>query len=425
MRRHLEADGLLGRFVGIVEGVYAKLARPLLGETLGFALPPCLAGERVADEVLTVPQGSKADLELASLFHEGLTASDAQRLSEVRAWFDAHLVEAGEAEEAQYCAGPDGSWCTAPGARYSAPRASRMQLYEHVAQMYAIGAPIPLLARQPPRYLLFFDLDIYGGLEAEPGASEVHHLVWGDGERSLFKAIARAVCALYPQFAEALELVVFGASGICRLHRRYKASYHLVFPQVVVDRPVKCWPGQGALSARPPARHLRVRDHVLHCLGEDSVEGGLLESLQDALRRCCDATLLDDGQEAGSGNGELYDDPTYLNDWCEILDENPFWHEPWPESTSGLRLPYTDKQPEGQPEGRPKLPLGRWRLAIPCDPREPVAMTPLPQLLPTDWVLLGDLSNCSAAEATPWSEDALHPGVVYDECPCPECRRGG
>merc|ERR1712232_1121684 len=54
------------------------------------------------------------------------------------------------------------------------------------------------------------------------------------------------------------------------------------------------------------------------------------------------------------------DSVTYLNDWCELLDERPLWHEPWPDAQTGLRLAFTDKHEEG----RPKLPLGRWRCRL-------------------------------------------------------------
>merc|ERR1712113_1000277 len=101
--------------------------------------------------------------------------------------------------------------------------------------------------------------------------------------------------------------------------------------------------------------------------------------------------------------GDTYehdDEPTYLNDWTEILDDKPLRHEPWPDAATGLRLPFTDKVYNGSIEGRPKLPLGRWQLTtaderVPSDIRE-LEIKRLPDLEPIEWVRLADTSFLAA-----------------------------
>eukprot|EP00747_Dinoflagellata_sp_TGD_P059394 gnl/TRDRNA2_/TRDRNA2_151544_c0_seq1.p1 gnl/TRDRNA2_/TRDRNA2_151544_c0~~gnl/TRDRNA2_/TRDRNA2_151544_c0_seq1.p1 ORF type:complete len:829 (+),score=143.06 gnl/TRDRNA2_/TRDRNA2_151544_c0_seq1:314-2488(+) len=441
MRRYLEADGLWSRFTSILQDLYVDVAgRALCGELTDFSLPISMAGDcnwrsACAHEM------PDTDLEMLRAYRGSqvpMARSDAWKLCEVRAWFEAHQTED---ESAPYCTGGFEDWCASGEVRYGGCDAEdRLRLYRLVVEMFDRGVPLVVLARQAPSYPLFFDLDLYGGREGEPGADEVHNVAWLDEDKVLLRSIVEGLLQLYPQHRHGLEVGVFCSSGMCRSKGRYKASYHLVFPELIVDRPEKCWPDcpDGAKRSTP-ARHIIVRDHVLYHLTEAAdVAGSSLWALRRDLLRCCRYEVI--GGDAPSEHPEELDnlEVTYLNDWTEVLDEKPFWHEPWPEAATGMRLPFTDKAPPcqeqdeepttAQVEGRPKIPLGRWRFQKDGEAGD-LTMERLPNLDPTEWVRLGDISigagnSDGEYHLTPWVEDAIHPDVdrVWEDCPCPLCR---
>lgn len=411
VRRYLERDGHLSRFTALLEDLYAPHAnfgQPLAGEFLNFALPH-------TEQHLEVQVDSAAlGVELQLVGGSRLPPGDARKLFEVRCWFEKHHAEPGAA----YCTGhtqegdPYESWYTSGfGHFHAADEAARRELYGHILACFDLGAPLVLLARQAPLYPLFFDLDLWGGHEGESGSAEHNCIAWEGGVQFLATFIADAVREMYPQFQDGLELAVFSSSGRCRRKRRYKASYHLVFPGVIVDRPVKCSRLEDRTCEEPsPARHVVIRNHLVYRLSVGSEEGQL-QQLREDLRRCCNYDVV----EASGANTNVSEDPTYLNDWTEVLDENPLWHEPWPEALTGFRLPFTDK-PE---EGRPKLPFGRWRLT-----GQPGRLEPLPDLDANEWVRLGDISACQMSYPTPWTEAAIEE-AAWGDCCCPTCLANG
>merc|ERR1712151_1131514 len=88
--------------------------------------------------------------------------------------------------------------------------------------------------------------------------------------------------------------------GTCTKKGRFKASYHLFFPRILVDRPVKAWldSPQGDIP-EVVGRHLAVRDHVVCYLSEESEDGHCLASLQRDLWHCsdCEAVVLDSAED--------------------------------------------------------------------------------------------------------------------------------
>eukprot|EP00927_Polykrikos_kofoidii_P044801 TRINITY_DN38689_c0_g1_i1.p1 TRINITY_DN38689_c0_g1~~TRINITY_DN38689_c0_g1_i1.p1 ORF type:complete len:1009 (+),score=141.82 TRINITY_DN38689_c0_g1_i1:74-3100(+) len=515
----LKKDKLLQRFHDIVSTLYADV---VLDDELAtdFALPAAMLIE-TADmrRKVGLAEPSEIDLEmLQALRGVELPASDALRLSAVRSWFTA-CTAADDNCEAPYCSSVEDWWSTTgDDVRFDVKSWNdRDRLYENIVTMFELGAPLALLARQAPLYALFFDIDIYGyrhnvGSEKESENGEdtdarekgnyqdakyntdaatwgtaridavttesaccggtvgkevmnLTELMWeGGGLRDLILAVALALLRLYPQFRHGLEIAVFHASGYDRKSNREKVSYHIFFPQIIVDRAVKCWQtnpcvsrdvdAAGKLGCTPsphPARHVMVREHVLHCLHED---GRSQKLHQDLLSACGWEVIARETSAEGtettddSGDTAAQSGETYLNDWCEVFDENPFWHEPWPDAFTGLRLPFTDKQGDtyNQWEGRPKLPLGRWlvreatleaveksqppqevegevAISIQTHVRE-LTVERLADLDAVDWVRLGDISVCTAQTApTPWDEFGLHQGVdhLWDPCPCPSC----
>jgi len=427
MRRFLERDGFLKRFSSILNRLHGTRAcgdecHSLPGELLGFA-PPASVGKQAwspgaaasaCEEASVVLQLAKAARALA------LPWCDAPRILAARRWFDCHESEPG----APYCTGmvdkePYSGWYTpstgSVGHYAAAGEKDRLALYESVVSCFKLGVPLVLLARQPKCYPLFFDLDVYGGLEDDPNFDKVKDFAWEDEDQVLSRAIVSSVWELYPQFRGGLKVAVFSSNGLCRRKKRFKASYHLVFPDIIVDRPEKCTQASGKCGQPPAARHIAVRNHVVCRLSTAGGAWGDLPDLRDDLRRCCDSEVV-------TGIG---DDATYLNDWTEILDEFPLWHEPGPDAATGLRLPFTDKPREG----RPKLPLGRWRFSsttssdVSLEDWPPkCSIEQLRDLDLVEWVRLGDISADVTGELTPWSEEFLHRDALL-ELQCPECRK--
>jgi len=419
MRRFLERDVKLERFSSILNRLYGTRAcgdesHSLSGELLGFA-PPASVGTQAWSPGAAVSACEEASLELQLA---KAARCDAPRILAARRWFDCHESEPG----APYCTGkfykePYSDWYTpstrSVGHYAAASEKDRLALYESVVSCFKLGVPLVLLARQPERYPLFFDLDVYGGCEDAPNFDKVIRFAWEDEEQVLSRAIVSSVWDLYPELRGGLEVAVFSSNGLCRRKKRFKASYHLVFKDIIVDRPEKCTEASGKCGQRPAARHIAVRNHMVCRLSDAADAGGALADLRDDLRRCCDSEVV----------SESDDDVTYLNDWTEILDEFPLWHEPGPDAATGLRLPFTDKPREG----RPKLPLGRWRFSSATSSDVSLKDWPpkcsIEQLRDLDlvkWVRLGDISADVRRGLTPWSEEGLHPDAL-SELECPEC----
>lgn len=357
-----------------------------------------------------------------------LPPDDAPQVGMVQDWFEDHEVKRGAGS---YCTpGNFDDWCKVGSGHYEADAEGRERLYRNVVAMFDLGVPLVLLARQAHLYPLFLDLDIYGGL-ADSEGGEVHSIVW-DAEKTLMRSIAAAVLQIFPQFRPGLEIAVFCASGIDSLKGRHKASYHFVFPHIIVDRPEKGWPDAPG-GGWPPVRggHMTVRDHIVCRLVEETDTSGPLARLRSELLARSDYARLEpecDDTEGGpvdAGRESSDELPAYLNDWPEILDDKPLRHEPWPEAATGFRLPYTDKAcPEVIVEGRPKVPLGRWLLrsiaqgaGVLVDPQHGAdvqLVEQLPEMDPVDWVRLGDISRPDAQEVTPWDAHGLHPDVGDD-----------
>ncbi|CAJ1331059.1 unnamed protein product [Effrenium voratum] len=261
---------------------------------------------------------------------------------------------------------------------------------------YDDGTPEVRLARQAESYALYFDIDMYGsqldGEVPEPGLNS-----FDDADVDvLLGSMAGALQKIYPQFA-GLEVVVFSSSGVCLATNRYKASFHVVFPQIIVERPVMCH--EKKVQCAGTASHILVRDHVTHYLSMEEEQNERLKQLRK--RVSSDLVQADDP------------DGPRLNDWCEILDEMPLWHDPRPGRCTGVRLPYTDKELADGIDPRTKLPLGRWWY-------QQGRLEKLPPFADRrHWVRLGDIS----CRETPTELDVSQMDPEVDRYPeCPVCR---
>ncbi|CAJ1331057.1 unnamed protein product [Effrenium voratum] len=272
----------------------------------------------------------------------------------------------------------------------------KTQMYDAILQKYDDGTPEVRLARQAESYALYFDIDMYGsqldGEVPEPGLNS-----FDDADVDvLLGSMAGALQKIYPQFA-GLEVVVFSSSGVCLATNRYKASFHVVFPQIIVERPVMCH--EKKVQCAGTASHILVRDHVTHYLSMEEEQNERLKQLRK--RVSSDLVQADDP------------DGPRLNDWCEILDEMPLWHDPRPGRCTGVRLPYTDKELADGIDPRTKLPLGRWWY-------QQGRLEKLPPFADRrHWVRLGDIS----CRETPTELDVSQMDPEVDRYPeCPVCR---
>ncbi|CAE8722292.1 unnamed protein product, partial [Polarella glacialis] len=343
-----------------------------------------------------------------------------------RRWRRLHAAPRGSEGDAPYCSGGRDDCSTSgvagdcvessavSGEGCFSPRddAAREELYGLIVDTYHRGLPMVLLARQAPLYPLFFDVDIYGGCVGAQDAHAVHDLVWDVHRMAFLRCIGAALMQIFPHTLEnGIQVAAFCSSGFCSRKGRFKASYHLVFPEIMVDRPVMCLEPPIA-GRRCPSRHILARDHVVCYLSEEVASGGELAELQSALESACDHAAT------ASSSEESWETPAGLNDWSEVLDENPLWYDPRPDARTGLRLPFTDKvAADSSPhavEGRPKLPLGRWQLHSLSPWSEAswldLQLEPLAGLDAETWVRLGDISRPSVGEfPSHLAEHRLHP----------------
>lgn len=348
-----------------------------------------------------------ASMALSAALAMAIPPVDAQLArAAVRRWFLAARAAPSEADRAEYTTEIFKGWYTPPEGphdRAYRPQGDlqREELYQHIIEMYYQRRPLVLLARQPSFYPFFLDLDLFGSrsddhLRTAVQGQDGDHLV-------LFKCIATALLEIFPSH-QVLEVAAFESSGLDRAKKCFKASFHLVFPDIIVKRPELCHGPLETCLLNRAASHILVRDYVVYRLTE--MEHGQNE----AARRL---TRLKD--KVSNECLEENDGDARRNDWCEILDENPFWHDPRPGKRTGLRLPFTDKRyKEEELEGRVKFPLGRWSFQA-----GEAALQPLPNLSPVEWVRLGDISRSRLAE-TPIEK--LIDDKVDPFCMCLVCR---
>eukprot|EP00434_Breviolum_minutum_P021982 symbB.v1.2.019404.t1/scaffold1587.1/size141350/1 len=206
-----------------------------------------------------------------------------------------------------------------------------------------------------------------------------------------------------------MEVAVFQSSGVDRKKQRFKASFHMVFPDVIVRRPELC-NGTNLCETTKAASHILARDYVVQSLDECRAQQRL-----DELKK----KISDEKLEAVNGDGS----PVRRNDWCEILDENPLWHDPRPGIRTGFRLPFTDKSyaqeaadnenVSKETEGRVKLPVGRWSF-------QAGMLKPLPDLTAVEWVRMGDISRPVIVTETTIDEQKLQK-ICQTQVPCLVC----
>lgn len=190
------------------------------------------------------------------------------------------------------------------------------QLFDNIAWLFPKGLYLYISERQTQRFPFIEDLDIQCSTDWEgplpPGEKPMppdslimkppvrdpeKDVVYGDpGE--LMRRRASAVHMIYPHL-ESLEVIVYTASGYNKGKDMLKSSFHLVWPQLIVDP-----------DRAPVIRHATLG--VFH--QETRRPGSFLAHLQNRLLQLHD-----------SNNWELVFDSTTIN------------------ARNGLRLPYSDK----------------------------------------------------------------------------------
>lgn len=380
----------------------------------------------------------------------------------LRKWCRRFAYPKGEealADLASLCHGNHEDWYVQESGCYDCRFSDREELYEIIVEFYKLKEPLVMLSRQAPVYPLFFDLDIWGGRTR--GETTAHSLVWRREGRVLLGAVTRSLFRLLPGDESIIEVVVYCSSGFDEEKGREKASFHLVFPMLLVRRPVMCL--EGSSKAKPePGSHVLVRDHVVCCLQDEEQEDFELRHLGDTLRelaasvpevltKCnvCKGTVreLSEAEARGKTCGyaecreavhfgcsktacneflcEKHSKESFTNEWSEVFDENPMWHDTMPGNRTGLRLPFTDKSvelhsgtdtPKRVLAGRVKKTVGRWQFHSNGD----ISRLPDYGRL-EDWVRIGDISREKAEKVDPRAKlldsmDLLHDEVKLTKC---------
>mmetsp|Transcript_85870 Transcript_85870/g.243516 ORF Transcript_85870/g.243516 Transcript_85870/m.243516 type:complete len:1128 (-) Transcript_85870:541-3924(-) len=188
------------------------------------------------------------------------------------------------------------------------------QLFEHIAWLFPKNIYLFMSERQTPRFPFIEDLDIQcrpDWIEVPPGEKprppdelimerpkkDANGKVYGEpGE--LMRHRARAVHMIYPHL-DHLDVLVYSASGYNKGKDMLKSSFHLVWPQLIVDS-----------DRAPVIRHVTLGLFQKETMRPGSVLGSLQTRLLELHK---------------SNNWELVFDSTTIN------------------ARNGLRLPYSDK----------------------------------------------------------------------------------
>lgn len=205
---------------------------------------------------------------------------------------------------------------------------------ESVIYFFRKKAPLCLVELTTPVFKYYQDVDIILQ-DQNVDAYRDQELVWTE---LLIKTMGAVLGTIWrtlddelgiEQAKETTEIVVFGSSGFAKRYGKHKISLHLIFPEL----------------------HVNVEQAKM-------IRNSTLAFIEKWPKRC---TPLYTAQQQWSEQGGKAR-------WSEILDKASA------EGTS-LRMPYCDK-PCGETgaidttEGRPKLPIGKWKVSMhPCRPR--------------------------------------------------------
>ncbi|CAK9110545.1 unnamed protein product [Durusdinium trenchii] len=195
------------------------------------------------------------------------------------------------------------------------------ELFRNIAWLFDKEIYHYISERQTPRFPFIEDFDIQADVDytqAPPGKDRPDppdHLIMEKPRRDgngcvdgdpgeLMKKRAACIHKLYSQFEE-LTCLVYSASGYNKGKEKLKTSFHLVWPQLVVDSDSAPW----------------IREITLMIFNQESkIKGSYLQRLREHL-----LGLEKGGKEDKSNEWEMVFDKTTIN------------------ATNGLRLPYNDK----------------------------------------------------------------------------------
>lgn len=195
----------------------------------------------------------------------------------------------------------------------------RGALRKHIVCCYENDHPLAWVEMATPHHPFFEDIDVLAGncLDGPP----VHIL---DRSLGFWEQRAYILKTIFPDLVT-LELSLFTAHGWSSSHNCFKASYHAIWPDIIVDK------------ERANVVRLTTLRKFEQLSKNDQTISGLLSELQRA-----------DGK----------------NEWASIFDQSSVFG-------GSFRLPYCDKIEKrlGRRfrEGRPILPCGVWRFTFDSD----------------------------------------------------------
>mmetsp|Transcript_102522 Transcript_102522/g.328467 ORF Transcript_102522/g.328467 Transcript_102522/m.328467 type:complete len:716 (-) Transcript_102522:300-2447(-) len=187
----------------------------------------------------------------------------------------------------------------------------RVQLEKMLIKMFHLARPLCWVEMSTPHYPFYEDIDVMGGNCAGPPADLLNKRFW------LLRA--EILHELFPD-VDQFELTLYKAHGYQKEKGCFKASFHAVWPKLVVDR----------------ARANAVRLATLARFDQESARGNEISDTQRKLLQADER-----------------------NTWDAIFDKASV-------QGGSFRMPFCDKIYRGSLEGRPILPDSVWRFGWDC-----------------------------------------------------------
>mmetsp|Transcript_48083 Transcript_48083/g.155115 ORF Transcript_48083/g.155115 Transcript_48083/m.155115 type:complete len:942 (+) Transcript_48083:58-2883(+) len=258
------------------------------------------------------------------------------------------------------------------------------ELFQNIAWLFDRDIMLFMTEKSTGLFPFIEDLDFQAPLEWQgPGSTPPDHLIIEKPKRGmdgivcgdpgeLLRKRALAIHMLYPYFTH-LEAIVYSASGENKKKGMLKSSFHLVWPQLIVD------------SDHAPV----IRFVTLDLFSRESAVPGSYLQLKNK-------ELMD-----------IHDS----NGWSGFFDKTTV-------GGNGLRLPYNDKASTNPPgigprvtfEKRPNRAIGRIRFDFETDASTGVGRVASAQWVEdvhshsiVDWISMGSCRRCPGeVELTPW-----------------------
>lgn len=305
------------------------------------------------------------------------------KFEEIQQFFSFYETNGSDMTHSSLIGSRDTFTCTGKWFFPDSPEVQR-ELFQNIAWLFDRDIMLFITEKSTGLFPFIEDLDCQAPLDWQgPGSTPPDHLILEKPKRGLDGVVcgdpgkllrkrALAIHKLYPYFTH-LEAIVYSASGLNKKKEMLKASFHLVWPQLIVDS-----------DHAPVIRHVTL-DFFSR---ESAVPGSDLQLLNKELVRIHDS-----------------------NGWSGFFDKTTV-------GGNGLRLPYNDKASTNPPgsvpritfEKRPNRAIGRIRFDFETDPSTGAARVGSAQWVEdadshsiVEWIAMGSCRRTPGeVELTPW-----------------------